>query len=82
VRKGSCGAIPSTTGMFSVPLAIATFRAPRNELKDAQRPAHYLAIPPLSFEEVVEQLVKTGCLKGARLIIEKPFATIWNLRST
>jgi glucose-6-phosphate 1-dehydrogenase len=51
----------------------ATFRALRNELKEAQRPAHYLAIPPLLFEEVVEQLVKSGCSKGARLIIEKPF---------
>jgi glucose-6-phosphate 1-dehydrogenase len=51
----------------------ATFQALRNELKQAQRPAHYLAIPPLLFEEVVEQLVNSGCSKGARLIIEKPF---------
>ncbi len=51
----------------------ATFQALRNELKEAQRPAHYLAIPPLLFEEVVEQLVKSGCSKGARLIVEKPF---------
>ena len=51
----------------------ATFRALRNELKEAQRPAHYLAIPPLLFEQVIEQLVGTGCSKGARLVIEKPF---------
>ncbi|HEY6347324.1 MAG TPA: glucose-6-phosphate dehydrogenase [Bryobacteraceae bacterium] len=51
----------------------ATFQALRKELKDAQRPAHYLAIPPVLFGAVVEQLVKTGCAKGARIIVEKPF---------
>ncbi len=51
----------------------ATFEAIRKELNGAQRPAHYLAIPPLLFEEVVEQLAKTGCAQGARVIIEKPF---------
>ena len=39
----------------------------------AEHPAHYLAIPPLLFEEVVEQLMKSGCAKGARVIVEKPF---------
>jgi len=52
---------------------IATFQALRKELGSAQHPAHYLAIPPMLFEEVVEQLVKSGCAKGARVIIEKPF---------
>src|ERR1700674_598697 len=51
----------------------ATFRAIRNELHGAQCPAHYLAIPPLLFETVVEQLAKTGCAQGARVIVEKPF---------
>jgi glucose-6-phosphate 1-dehydrogenase len=51
----------------------ATFEAIGKELKGAERPAHYLAIPPFLFEEVVEQLVQTGCAKGARVIIEKPF---------
>jgi glucose-6-phosphate 1-dehydrogenase len=50
-----------------------TFEALRKELEGASRPAHYLAIPPQLFGVVVEQLVKTGCAKGARLIIEKPF---------
>jgi len=50
-----------------------TFQALRKELGNAQHPAHYLAIPPFLFEEVVEQLVKSGCAKGARVIIEKPF---------
>ena len=51
----------------------ATFQALRKELGNAQHPAHYLAIPPLLFEQVVEQLMKSGCAKGARVIIEKPF---------
>ena len=52
---------------------IATFQAVRKELGAAERPAHYLAIPPMLFEKVVEQLMKSGCAKGARVIIEKPF---------
>jgi len=51
----------------------ATFQAIRKELRDAQRPAHYLAIPPALFETVIEQLAKSGSAKGARVIVEKPF---------
>jgi glucose-6-phosphate 1-dehydrogenase len=51
----------------------ATFEALRKELNGAQRPAHYLAIPPALFETVVEQLAKSGCAQNARVIIEKPF---------
>ena len=51
----------------------ATFQAIRKELNGAQRPAHYLAIPPLLFGTVVEQLAKSGCAQGARVIVEKPF---------
>jgi glucose-6-phosphate 1-dehydrogenase len=51
----------------------ATFLALRKELKDAQRPAHYLAIPPVLFGSVVQQLVASGCATGARVVIEKPF---------
>jgi glucose-6-phosphate 1-dehydrogenase len=49
----------------------ATYEAIRKELKGAERPAHYLAIPPLLFETVVQQLA--CCSQGARLIVEKPF---------
>ena len=42
---------------------------------DAKRPAHYLAIPPVLFGKVVEQLGASGCAKDARVIIEKPFGT-------
>jgi len=51
----------------------ATFANLREQLGRAQRPAHYLAIPPSLFGPVVEQLAKSGCAKGARVIVEKPF---------
>jgi glucose-6-phosphate 1-dehydrogenase len=51
----------------------ATFAALRKELGDAHYPAHYLAIPPVLFETVVEQLAKSNCARGARVIVEKPF---------
>ena len=51
----------------------ATFQALRKELGSAQHPAHYLAIPPVLFPTVVEQLGKAKCSAGARVIIEKPF---------
>jgi glucose-6-phosphate 1-dehydrogenase len=51
----------------------ATFAALRKELRDAHRPAHYLAIPPALFETVVGHLDQSNCGRGARLIVEKPF---------
>jgi glucose-6-phosphate 1-dehydrogenase len=51
----------------------ATFQAICKELKGVQHPAHYLAIPPVLFGTVVEQLEKSGSAKGARVIVEKPF---------
>lgn len=51
----------------------STFQAIRRELGNAERPAHYLAIPPSVFGLVVEQLAKANCAKNARVIIEKPF---------
>ena len=57
----------------------ATFQQIRKELGSAKNPAHYLAIPPVLFGTVVSQLKKSGCAKGARIIVEKPFGT--DLRS-
>ena len=52
----------------------AISQAIRKELGSAQRPAHYLAIPPVLFGTVVEQLGKSGCAPaGARVVVEKPF---------
>jgi glucose-6-phosphate 1-dehydrogenase len=51
----------------------ATFQAIRRQLGSAQRPAYYLAIPPSQFGVVVDQLGRSGCAEGARVIVEKPF---------
>jgi glucose-6-phosphate 1-dehydrogenase len=51
----------------------ATFAQLRKELGNAQRPLHYLAIPPSLFGVVTEGLAKSGCATNARLVIEKPF---------
>ena len=52
-----------------------TFEAIRKALGSSGRPAHYLAIPPVLFGLVVEQLGKANEAKGARVIVEKPFGT-------
>lgn len=51
----------------------ATFQKLRGELGGAERPLHYLAIPPSLFDVVIRQLGHSGCAKGARAVIEKPF---------
>jgi glucose-6-phosphate 1-dehydrogenase len=51
----------------------ATFAKLRQALGTAKHPTHYLAIPPSLFGEVVQQLGKSGCADGARVVIEKPF---------
>jgi glucose-6-phosphate 1-dehydrogenase len=51
----------------------ATFERLRGELGDAKRPLHYLAIPPSLFDDVVEQLARSGCAEAARVVVEKPF---------
>jgi glucose-6-phosphate 1-dehydrogenase len=53
----------------------ATFQAIRKQLEGTQRPAHYLAIPPALFGTAVEQLTRSGCAQGARVIVEKPFGS-------
>jgi glucose-6-phosphate 1-dehydrogenase len=51
----------------------ATFAAVRRELGPSVRPTHYLAIPPSLFGTVVQALGQSGCARGARVVIEKPF---------
>jgi glucose-6-phosphate 1-dehydrogenase len=53
----------------------STFQSVRKELGGAQRPAHYLAIPPPLFGPVVGHLAKSGSSQGARVIVEKPFGS-------
>jgi len=51
----------------------STFAGIRKELDSAQRPAHYLAIPPSLFETVKKGLGAANLAKNARVIVEKPF---------
>jgi glucose-6-phosphate 1-dehydrogenase len=50
----------------------ATFEALQQALGQAQRPLHYLAIPPSMFPVVIEHLSATSG-DGARVVVEKPF---------
>ncbi|MGB7547349.1 MAG: glucose-6-phosphate dehydrogenase [Terracidiphilus sp.] len=50
-----------------------TFAQLRTQLGKAQRPLHYLAIPPSLFEPVAERLTKSGCAANSRIVVEKPF---------
>jgi glucose-6-phosphate 1-dehydrogenase len=51
----------------------ATFAKLREELGDAPRPLHYLAIPPSLFPTVIELLASADCARGGRVVVEKPF---------
>jgi glucose-6-phosphate 1-dehydrogenase len=50
-----------------------TFEQLKKELGDAQRPLHYLAIPPSLFGVVAEHLAQASCANNARVVVEKPF---------
>ena len=50
-----------------------TFERLRSALDGARHPLHYLAIPPSVFPVVIKALAATGCNRGARVIVEKPF---------
>jgi glucose-6-phosphate 1-dehydrogenase len=50
-----------------------TFDLLRRALGPAERPLHYLAIPSGLFSTVVEQLGRSGCARGGRVVVEKPF---------
>lgn len=58
------------SGDYSAP---ATHTALRKELGKAAHPLHFLAIPPSVFAGVVEGLGQSGCARGARVMVEKPF---------
>ncbi len=57
-------------GDFNEP---ATFETLHKALGGAAHPTFYLAIPPSAFPTVVGGLGKSGCAKGARVVVEKPF---------
>jgi glucose-6-phosphate 1-dehydrogenase len=51
----------------------STFVALRQALGNAAHPLHYLAIPPNMFDDVARGLGESGCARGARIVLEKPF---------
>jgi glucose-6-phosphate 1-dehydrogenase len=51
----------------------ATFTRLRAEIGAAQRPLHYLAVPPSLFATVADNLRLSGAARGARVVVEKPF---------
>jgi glucose-6-phosphate 1-dehydrogenase len=51
----------------------STFDALRKALGSAQRPLHYLAIPPSMFPVVIDHLSQSKSAEGARIVVEKPF---------
>ncbi len=65
-----CGLLRYVDGDYADP---QTFAAVRSELGASQRPLHYLAIPPALFGPVSSHLGSSGCAKGARVVVEKPF---------
>ncbi len=50
-----------------------TFQEVKQALGSAERPLHYLAIPPSLFGVVVSALAAAGLSRNARLVVEKPF---------
>lgn len=51
----------------------STFDRLREALGAAEHPLHYLAIPPSLFATVADGLARAGCVRGARVVVEKPF---------
>ena len=62
-----CGLLRYIDGDYQDP---ATYAALRKELQSAKRPTHYLAIPPVLFTEVIEQLSRSSCARGARAVAQ------------
>ena len=50
-----------------------TFAELKQKLGPAQRPLHYLAIPPSLFGVVAKHLADSGCAANSRVVVEKPF---------
>jgi glucose-6-phosphate 1-dehydrogenase len=65
-----CGLLRYVDGDYADP---ATFSRLRAEIPHAERPAHYLAIPPSMFSVVAKNLAQASCTQQARVIVEKPF---------
>ncbi len=62
--------LASVPGDYNDPV---TFASLKQALGTAQRPTHYLAIPPELFATVIQGLGASGVANQARVIVEKPF---------
>lgn len=51
----------------------STFAQVREHLGGAQRPLHYLAIPPSMFRTVIGRIKEAGLAENGRVVVEKPF---------
>jgi glucose-6-phosphate 1-dehydrogenase len=65
-----CAQLNYLSGDYREP---TTFERLHQALGGARRPLHYLAIPPSLFSTVVSGLSQSGCVKDARVVVEKPF---------
>ncbi|KYF71166.1 glucose-6-phosphate dehydrogenase [Sorangium cellulosum] len=70
VHRELCARLSYVSGDYADP---ATLFRLRERLGAAQRPLHYMAVPPALFEEVVKALDRSGCVRRGRLVVEKPF---------
>jgi glucose-6-phosphate 1-dehydrogenase len=50
-----------------------TFAQLRSALGSSKHPLYYLAVPPSMFPPVIKHLTQSGCVAGARVVVEKPF---------
>ena len=50
-----------------------TFVQLRSVLGACTHPLYYLAVPPTMFPPVIKHLTHSGCVAGARVVVEKPF---------
>lgn len=64
------GRMVCVTGDYDDP---GTFRRLHQVLGSSARPVFYLEIPPSLFAPVVVQLADAGLVRGARVVVEKPF---------
>ena len=74
-----CSLLHYVEGEYGHP---TTCEKPRQVLGGAKRPLFYLAIPSSLFATVVEGLAKSGCVKDARVVVEKPSAAILHRRGS
>jgi len=68
--KRLIGRLRMVSGEYADP---ATFASLAAELKGANNPAFYLAIPPELFPTIVQGLAASKLNEGARIVVEKPF---------